>query len=76
MDSVSTGKSFFMSAFLKKTLLKCSLVASMGISAYFLGYFWGAEVGKDVSTRAVASEPLVAPVVQELQKPAELSQLK
>lgn len=63
-----------MPAILKKTLIKWSSIAVLGIGAYFLGYFWGLQnLGRDVPQRQTASEETAADSSQET---AELSNLK
>lgn len=58
-----------MPQIIKKSLIKWSAIAIMGVSAYFAGYFWGAKkLETDENLRKIASE--------ELQKPADLGELK
>lgn len=47
-----------MPLFFKKTLIKWSALAFLGVSAYFLGYFWGVKnLGNEANSRMVASKP-------------------
>jgi hypothetical protein len=73
---LSTGKSFFMPAFMKKTLIKWSTIAVLGVSAYFLGYFWGVQNLGDESAPQAASETAPQRVPAGSQKPSELGELK
>jgi len=58
-----------MPAFLKKSLIKWSTIAALGVSAYFLGYFWGLEKVNSRKAREISAE-------EGLQKAADLSKLK
>ena len=62
-----------MPLFLKKSLIKWSAISLIGVSAYFLGFFWGAEKLAEQASRETAS--VEAPQV-ELQQPSELRHLK
>ncbi len=63
-----------MPAILKKALVKWSTIAVLGISAYFLGYFWGLQkLGPSEPERKAASEEAPA---DSLQEAAEFGKLK
>jgi hypothetical protein len=47
-----------MPLFFKKSLIKWSALAFLGVSAYFLGYFWAMKnLENEVKTRQTASTP-------------------
>lgn len=61
-----------MSVIFKKFLLKCSAIAALGVSAYFVGYLWGSD-----RLEAQEQARLAASVAAEnLEKPADLGHLK
>ncbi len=46
-----------MLGFFKKTLIKWSAISLLGVSAYFMGYFWGVKkLGNETNLRMTASE--------------------
>ncbi|MGZ3746684.1 MAG: hypothetical protein ACXWRE_04930 [Pseudobdellovibrionaceae bacterium] len=48
-----------MRGIFKKSLIKWSTIAFLGISAYFLGYFWGVKnLGNEVNSATNASDNL------------------
>ncbi|WP_413287488.1 hypothetical protein [Bdellovibrio sp. HCB337] len=58
-----------MPQIIKKSLIKWSAIAVLGVSAYFVGYFWGVKnLNGDQNLRNIASE--------ELQKATDFSELK
>lgn len=61
-----------MPGFVKKTLIKWTTIAVLGVSAYFLGYFWGVQKLGEDPVRNTASEKS-APASQEA---ADFSHLK
>jgi hypothetical protein len=68
-----------MPSFLGKSLIKWSTIAVLGVSAYFLGYFWSGSKFAVQGAREAASE--TAPSLPQslnsgLNKPGELSHLK
>jgi len=68
-----------MPLILKKTLIKWSTLAVLGVSAYFLGYFWGMKnLGTEVNSRWMASEQKAPekPAVLPSEQTADLRQLK
>ncbi|HEY8270624.1 MAG TPA: hypothetical protein VIG33_07015 [Pseudobdellovibrionaceae bacterium] len=58
-----------MRGIFKKSLIKWSAIASLGISAYFLGYFWGVK-----NLGSEAKSPMSASEVSD--RAADLSKLK
>jgi hypothetical protein len=68
-----------MPLFFKKSLIKLSTLAILGVSAYFLGYFWGMKnLGSEANSRSVASVPekQSAPVDTKSDQATDLRQLK
>ncbi|MGZ3745649.1 MAG: hypothetical protein ACXVBQ_17420 [Pseudobdellovibrionaceae bacterium] len=48
-----------MPGIFKKSLIKWSTIAFLGISTYFLGYFWGVKnLGNEVNSATNASDNL------------------
>ena len=64
-----------MPTIFKKSLIKWSTLAVLGVSAYFLGYFWGLKnLGNEDKTRATASES--KPTAVKSDQAADLGKLK
>lgn len=64
-----------MSQILKKSLIKWSTLAVLGVSAYFVGYFWGVRnMGDEASSRRMASES--KPETPESNQAADFGKLK
>ena len=68
-----------MPLFFKKSLIKLSTLAFLGVSAYFLGYFWGVKnLGTEANSRMVASKPEKEAVPADIKsdQAADLRKLK
>lgn len=68
-----------MPLILKKTLIKWSTLAVLGVSAYFLGYFWGVQhLGNEANSRTTASvnSPAAKPEPAKSNQATDLGKLK
>jgi hypothetical protein len=67
-----------MPAFFKKIIIKWSAIATLGMGAYFLGYFWGVQKFSQQIAQEMATEKAqeMAPRAPASEKPAGLGELK
>ena len=66
-----------MPQFIQKVLIKWSAIALLGVSAYFVGYFWGYRKLESNEARQMASQKQAVEVnAGVLNQPAHLGELK
>lgn len=66
-----------MPQILKKSLIKWSSIALLGVSAYFVGYFWGHQTRETKERQQQALEEAASPsLLEHSQQPGQLRELK
>jgi hypothetical protein len=65
------GKNKFMPGIIQKSLIKWSAIAALGVSAYFVGYFWGHKTFEGNELTEKMQEQLAQ---REANKPPALKQ--
>jgi len=65
-----------MPQILKKSLIKWSSIALLGVSAYFVGYFWGHQRLETKERQQQVLEEVASPSPESSQQPGQLRELK